>query len=255
VQQDATGTPLALDLGEVRIGFAGGHRYRHLDFRGNVKFVSDDAGEVVAHYRYAPFGLDAVFGADDDGVRFVARPEFGELMLLGARVYDPAAARFLSPDPLFQVVNQFAYTLGNPVWFADPDGMSAEANASANVQIANGLAIAGGALNIGGGILRFAPTPQTVILGNAIVLLGSILMLLAVIIRTHSSGRASARSGAATGGASAGGPLGGGPGGSGCSPAALAALPNLGGWLRVLLPLQLLLGWLVLRRRRREGEA
>jgi RHS repeat-associated protein len=134
--------PLALDLGDVWVGFAGMHRYRHLDFRGNVKFVSDDAGEVVAHYRYAPFGLDAVFGADDDGVRFVARPELGELMLLGARVYDPAAARFLSPDPLFQVVNQFAYTLGNPVWFSDPDGLSP------NDQSANGFdfAVAGSSL-------------------------------------------------------------------------------------------------------------
>ncbi|MCI0344195.1 MAG: hypothetical protein L0221_01965, partial [Chloroflexi bacterium] len=107
VQTDANGNPLAIDLGEVVIGLGGVHRYRHLDFRGNVKWVSDDAGQVVAHYRYAPFGLDAVFGADDDPVRFVARPEIGELMLLGARVYDPAVGRFLSPDPVFQIVNQF----------------------------------------------------------------------------------------------------------------------------------------------------
>jgi RHS repeat-associated protein len=257
---DAAGTPLAVDLGDVVVGFGGTHRYRHLDFRGNVKFLTDDAGAVLAHYRYAPFGLDAEFGAGD-GVHFAARPELGELMLLGARVYDPAAGRFLSPDPLFQIVNQFAYTLGNPVWFSDPDGASSEANASVNAGIADGVALAGGALAVAGGILRFAPTPQTVILGNALVLLGSILLLLALVIRMNSGGRAAASpSGAKSGSASSGGGLsgsigGGGAAGAGCSPAALGTLPDARGWLFWLLPLQLLLGWLLLRRRRAEAGA
>jgi hypothetical protein len=30
--------------------------------------------------------------------------------------------RFLSPDPILQVENQYAYALGNPVLFQDPDG-------------------------------------------------------------------------------------------------------------------------------------
>jgi RHS repeat-associated protein len=267
VQADAAGAPVAVDLGDVVVGFAGAHRYRHLDFRGNVKFLTDDAGRVAAHYRYAPFGLDAEFGAGD-GVHFAARPELGELMLLGARVYDPAAGRFLSPDPLFQIVNPFAYTLGNPVWFSDADGMSPEANASAIAGLADGLALAGGALGVGGGLLRFAPTPQTVILGNALILLGAILMLLSVVVRMNSRGGGGAPSGrsggsggdaspAATAAAAAaasgpGGLGGGGAAGAGCSPAALGTLPDARGWLRWLLPLQLLLGWLVLRRRRAE---
>jgi len=233
------------------VGLAGVHRYRHLDFRGNVKFVSDDAGEVVAHYRYAPFGLDAVFGADTDPVRFAARPEIGELMLLGARVYDPAVARFLSPDPLFQIVNQFAYTLGNPIWFGDADGFDAAANDSA-AAVADGLGIAGAGLSVLGGLLRCAPTPQTVAIGNGMLLLGALLVLLAGIVRTSSKAGAHTIPGVSGSGG------GGGSGGfssssSGCSPAALSALPDLAGWLRVLLPLQLLLGWLVLRRRRAGG--
>jgi RHS repeat-associated protein len=268
VQQDAAGAPLALDLGEVRIGFGGAHRYRHLDFRGNVKFVSDDAGEVVAHYRYAPFGLDAVFGADDDGVRFVARAEFGELMLLGARVYDPAAARFLSPDPLFQVVNQFAYTLGNPVWFADPDGTNAEANQSASgfELLVGGLGLLSATLGVLSALLKFAPVPQLQVLGALLGLVAALIALLVALMLLFgrpagprmecpgppaADGQSSGPSAAASPGAAAGGGL----GGAGCSPAALTALPNLGGWLRVLLPLQLLLGWLVLRRRREEGGA
>ena len=30
--------------------------------------------------------------------------------------------RFLSQDPVFQEINQYSYTLGNPVWWGDPDG-------------------------------------------------------------------------------------------------------------------------------------
>jgi RHS repeat-associated protein len=259
VQADAAGAPVAIDLGDVVVGFGGAHRYRHLDFRGNVKFLTDDAGRVEAHYRYAPFGLDAEFGAGD-GVHFAARRELGELMLLGARVYDPAAGRFLSPDPLFQIVNQFAYTLGNPIWFSDSDGMDPEAN----IAVANGFALAGAALNVGGGILRFAPTPPTVVIGNGLILLGAFLLLLSVIIRMGGGGKAAAAprgassrasSSAAGGAPSGGGPGGGGAPGAGCSPAALGTLPDARGWLRWLLPLQLLLGWLVLRRRRAERGA
>ncbi len=251
VQADAAGTPLALDLGEVLVGFGGAHRYRHLDFRGNVKFVSDDAGEVVAHYRYAPFGLDAVFGADDDPVRFAARAELGPLMLLGARVYDPAVGRFLSADPLFQIVNQFAYTLGNPVWFSDADGFSVEANDSVQ-GIVDGLSFAGAGLGVAGRLLAFSPTPQTATIGAGLMLLGAILVLLAVGIRTASKGAALPPGASGLSGGGGGVGSGGGGGGAGCSPAALTALPDVGGWLRVLLPLQLLLGGLVLRRRRRE---
>ena len=268
VHQDAAGNPLAIDLGGVLVGFAGAHRYRHLDFRGNVKFVSDDAGDVVAHYRYAPFGLDAVFGADDDGVRFVARPEFGELMLLGSRVYDPAAARFLSPDPLFQVVNQFAYTLGNPVWFSDPDGLSAEANQSASGfdQLVAGLSLFGATLGALSALLRFAPVPQLQMLGAILALAAALVALLVALMlmfgrpdlagaRVDCPGPADVKSPAGGPGAASGVGAGGGSyGGAGCSPAALTALPNAGGWLRVLLPLQLLLGLLVLRRRKKERE-
>ena len=104
----------------------GQHRYRHLDFRGNVKFVSDQGGEIRSHYQYDAYGLRQLRGSDDDPVRFAGRSQIGELMALGARIYDPAVGRFLSPDPVLQHVNQYAYTLGNPVWFADPSGRDFE---------------------------------------------------------------------------------------------------------------------------------
>jgi RHS repeat-associated protein len=57
--------------------------------------------------------------------RFAGQIQIGELMMLGARIYDPAVGRFLSPDPVLQLINQYAYALGNPVWFSDPYGNDA----------------------------------------------------------------------------------------------------------------------------------
>ncbi|MCP5056085.1 MAG: RHS repeat-associated core domain-containing protein [bacterium] len=123
VQADAAGLPTAIDLGEFAIDLTTGDRlYRHFDFRSNVKFTSDEQGATLAHYHYSPYGVERVYGATSDPVRFVGRAEIGELMILGFRIYDPAIGRFLSPDPIFQLINQYTYTFGNPVWFSDPDG-------------------------------------------------------------------------------------------------------------------------------------
>jgi RHS repeat-associated protein len=58
-------------------------------------------------------------------VRFAQGTETEGLILLGARVYDPKARRFLSPDPIYNLLNQFAYP-ANPVWFSDPSGLQGE---------------------------------------------------------------------------------------------------------------------------------
>ncbi|MEN8160794.1 MAG: RHS repeat-associated core domain-containing protein, partial [Myxococcota bacterium] len=267
VQADPNGVPLAIDLGEVVVGLGGGHRYRHLDFRGNVKWVSDDTGAVVAHYRYAPFGLDAVFGSDVDPVRFAARAEIGELMLLGERVYDPTVGRFLSPDPLFQIVNQFAYTLGNPVWFSDPDGTSPEANNAATAfdNLIGTLALISAVFATLAVLLRFGPLPHlqmiAAVLGLISVLLGLLIALMLLFGKPRSKSGATptlqlSSGGGSTGGTGGGGGGGGGfGGGGGCSPTQLTAVPRLRGWLPLLAPLQLLLGFLLLRRRRREDSA
>lgn len=118
-----TGLPLLLDMGTVSINLVTNQRiYRHEDFRGNVKFISNDSGAIVSHYRYDPYGPDAVIGSTSDPVRFAGAAEAGSLVLMGSRIYDPAVGRFLSPDPVFQLLNQYSYTFGDPVNFWDPDG-------------------------------------------------------------------------------------------------------------------------------------
>ncbi|MCS5637853.1 MAG: hypothetical protein NZ990_15135 [Myxococcota bacterium] len=130
---DSNRQPLSLDLGEVEIDLAGsGRLYRHRDFRGNVQAVSDDEARIVRFHTYSPFGVAASHGGGSDGRTFAGGRVLGDFVVLGARVYDPQAGRFISPDPSLHPLNAFAYTLGNPVTFWDPGGQSAEVVAPGN---------------------------------------------------------------------------------------------------------------------------
>ena len=129
IECDASGNWRQLDLGHTVVDFSGGsgHLYRHNDFRGNVLFVSDSGGQVQSRYLYAGYGLDsseeeyALPVASDRG--FAQGQDFGEIMILGARVYDPVAKRFLAQDPIFNPINAYSYTLGNPLEYGDPTGL------------------------------------------------------------------------------------------------------------------------------------
>jgi len=145
-----------LDLGVVALHLGTGSRiYRHEDFRGNVSFVSDDGGNVISQYRYSPYGVEEVIGSDEDPRRFEAQVGFGPLVLMGARVYDPLVGRFLSPDPIIQLANQYAYTLGNPVSFEDSDGM--EWNARTAVALGVGIVVLAAGLVAAGAIIAGGP--------------------------------------------------------------------------------------------------
>jgi RHS repeat-associated protein len=250
VQADAAGVPHSVDLDEVRVDLAAGqHRYRHLDFRGNVKFVSDQDGEVRSHYQYDAYGLRRVIGADDDLVRFVGRVQIGELMVLGARIYDPAVGRFLSPDPVLQHVNQYAYTLGNPVWFVDPIGRNAEV-VLGFIVASFGMALATMSLFLAVGVL--ATLVASASFGVAGLGFG---LSSAFLLDSIESGGSSGVVGGPGQGSSD--EPGGGLGGSGpasCSPVELASVPGLGYLHWIVIAAQLLLAPLVIRswgRRRR----
>jgi RHS repeat-associated protein len=146
---DAAGFPVALELGALTLDLLGNHRYRHLDFRGNVKLVSDAGGRIVLHARHAPYGADRLEGAPDPEAGFAqGRGAGGELVLLGARLYEPEAGRFLAPDPVFQLVNQYAYADGNPIWYWDPDGRDADLAIGVALGVALGTACVGAVIGV-----------------------------------------------------------------------------------------------------------
>jgi RHS repeat-associated protein len=126
VEADPSGNPTAIESAEVRIDLVTGeHLYRHHDFRGNVKFATDDAGDVVRHVHYDPYGVNQVFSSEDDPFGFAQGRDIGGLILLGHRLYEPGTGRFLAPDPIYQLINQYSYAMGNPVGFWDPGGLFA----------------------------------------------------------------------------------------------------------------------------------
>jgi len=125
VTADESGNPLSMSIGEVKIDLVtGGYRYRHLDFRGNVSFVTDETGTIVTQYQYGAYGVEEVFGDPAEGPSFARGRALGDLVLLGHRPLDRDAARFLAPDPIYQLINQYAYAMGNPVQFWDPSGLA-----------------------------------------------------------------------------------------------------------------------------------
>ena len=110
------------------------------DFRGNVLALLDESGDIAESYRYDGFGTPRLF--DSSGSELPAPCSalgnpFGfackrydattALCHFGARWYDPALGRFLSPDPLGFVdgPNRYAYCAGDPVNYVDPWGLCA----------------------------------------------------------------------------------------------------------------------------------
>jgi len=133
VEANAAGQPVAIDFGEVRIDLAGQHRFRHADLRGNPKHVTSAAGRLVRHNVYSAYGQTGALGPQADDVGFAGgtpiAAALAQYVLIGARLYSPMLARFLAPDPVWNPLNTFAYTLGNPVDFWDSSGLHAGSHA------------------------------------------------------------------------------------------------------------------------------
>ena len=111
---DAAGRPVRLPvrtplgvLGEVHGAIGEGVvTFRHDDERGTTRLVTDGAGEIGARFDHDPFGQPVLAGREEGGPSgaggpcFMGRSWFPEIGLyyFGARWYDPACARFLTPD-------------------------------------------------------------------------------------------------------------------------------------------------------------
>ncbi|MBW2314597.1 MAG: hypothetical protein JRH10_10430 [Deltaproteobacteria bacterium] len=186
--------PSHLDLGEVRLDLdLGDHRYRHYGPRRNVKFVTDAAGQVVAHHHYGSYRRVATYGPDADTRGYAGGTHAGGFVVLGARVLDPEAGRFLSPDPIEQLLDPYAYTWGNPIQLWDPSGFQAAPAPSGPPVAATVFQIIGGSISaVGLVIAPFFPAA-----GGSLFLLGIALQQVATGIRDDAARRdATAGSGA-----------------------------------------------------------
>ncbi len=118
----------------VEAGAAPARAYFFSDHHGTVLMSVDDAGVVIHHQRYTPFGsaVDGAAALD----RYLGRERDDETGLLqfGARAYLSSIGRFISPDwfliehpdraaRLPQGFAVYAYALNNPLVFKDPSGL------------------------------------------------------------------------------------------------------------------------------------
>ncbi|MGB1207489.1 MAG: RHS repeat-associated core domain-containing protein [Chitinophagales bacterium] len=78
---------------------------------------------LLSHYLHLPQSLSQAY-------KYNGKEELLEgIYDYGARMYDPATARWGSVDPLaekYTSISPFAYTLNNPIVFIDPDGKEVE---------------------------------------------------------------------------------------------------------------------------------
>src|SRR5207245_11664465 len=100
-------------------------RFFHFDRLGSTLALTSSAGAVTDAYAYSPYGI--LLGRTGTNLQpfayigaFGARSEAAALIHMRPRFYDPRAARFLCPDPLWpplrvlQRLNSYEYVSQNP---------------------------------------------------------------------------------------------------------------------------------------------
>ncbi|MEG1026780.1 MAG: DUF6443 domain-containing protein [Flavobacterium sp.] len=115
--------------------------FQYKDHLGNIrvsyaKNPQTQVLEIIEENNYYPFGLkhkgynDVL--ATNNKYKYNGKELQDELGLgfydYGARNYDPALGRWMNIDPLAEISRRFSpytYAVNNPVYFIDPDGMSA----------------------------------------------------------------------------------------------------------------------------------
>jgi RHS repeat-associated protein len=113
--------------------------YYHQDAIGNVRAVTNQAGQVIERHDYLPFGEEwcgtHVCGSAAPGApkRFTGKERDAETGLdyFGARYYSARLGRFTTVDPVYtwrenlvdpQRWNRYAYGRNNALRYIDPDG-------------------------------------------------------------------------------------------------------------------------------------
>jgi len=105
--------------------------FYHADRQGSIAAITDELGQPVQYYDYQPYGgARPAQQAVHDELRYTGAREDPDngLLDLGARMYDPALGRFLSPDsvtpdPLRTVgYDRYGYGYADPLNTVDPGG-------------------------------------------------------------------------------------------------------------------------------------
>jgi RHS repeat-associated protein len=107
--------------------------FYHYDGLGSVILLTDIKGRPETGYLYDAWGNSILPASPTNPFRFTgqALDSATGLYYLRARYYDPSVGGFLNKDPLPGFIaqpkdrNRYRYSLGNPIRFTDPSGLSA----------------------------------------------------------------------------------------------------------------------------------
>jgi RHS repeat-associated protein len=94
-----------------------------------VLALTDELGDVTDTYEYNEYGaLIASTGTSHNPYRFTGQQFDSDsgLYYLRDRYYDPATGRFISIDPINNILEKYIYAKDNPATFIDPQGYLAQ---------------------------------------------------------------------------------------------------------------------------------
>ncbi len=155
----------------------------HSDHLGSPRLKTDASGAEFSRDGHFPFGASLMPSNDGVKLQFTGKEHDAETGLdyFGARHYDSVTGRFIRPDfeegqpraisharlDIPQTWNKYAYTVNNPVRFADPDGHCTDPLT---------CAFAGG---VGGSVV---PGPGNVVGAVVGALVGTAIVVAAVLV-------------------------------------------------------------------------
>ncbi len=119
--------------GDMLLGPPPGTYFYHRNQINSSSVITDYLGNEATRYAYLPFGevvRQNSCGTDTVTAKFTGQEYDDETSLYyyGARYYDPAIGRFLSPDTVLpsltdgQTLNRYSYVRNNPIVYVDPTG-------------------------------------------------------------------------------------------------------------------------------------
>jgi RHS repeat-associated protein len=132
--------------------------YGLTDILNSTVATTDGSGKVLASLFYEPFGQTSNNGSDYPFQYTGREPVAGTLYYYGARFYDSAVGRFISPDPLDFLggtTNLYAYVSNRPVNYIDPRGLYG-AGIVVGGEVDAGIIVAGAGAQVQGGYGGFS---------------------------------------------------------------------------------------------------
>ena len=114
-------------ISQTRAGVSSWYHYAHTG-PTNVSHLSDSSGSIIQRYQFDAFGnLTYQSGTATNNYRFQTKElhDKSNLVYFGARWYNPAIGRWITPDPagIIDGPNLYIYLNNNPINDIDPWGL------------------------------------------------------------------------------------------------------------------------------------